>query len=198
MSARDKRQNDQAGRAPGDPAPAPAPAPEARHLTVPVEFALTRQEFQAAQRQMMVRSLLIAGLSGLMVAIVIAGILTANGSALVIGLFWFVLMVFVFGFAPGSAWRRNPVVQGVQRHTFDDNGAELSFAGRATRVDWGYFTQLVKGRRMYQLLRGRKFGLVVPRRAFRSRDDEQAFEELLRRHLPARRGWPARRKPPSA
>jgi hypothetical protein len=144
---------------------------------------------------MMLRSLLIAGLSALMVAVVIAGIVTANGSALVIGLFWFVLMALVFGFAPGSAWRRNPVVQGVQRHTFDDKGADLSFAGRATRVDWGYFTQLVNGPRIYQLLRGKKFGLVVPRRAFRSRDDEQAFKELLGRHLPARQGWSAPRKP---
>jgi hypothetical protein len=192
MSAADKRRNDKSGT-PG--APGPAPAGEARHLTVSVEFALTRQEFQAAQRQMMLRSVLIAGLSGLMLAIVIAGIVTGNGPVAVIGLFWFVFIALMFGFAPGSAWRRNPVVQSVQRHTFDQDGADLSFGGRATRVDWGYFTQFVKGPLVYQLLRGKKFGLVVPRRAFRSRDDEHTFVELVGRHLAARRGRPARRGP---
>ena len=151
---------------------------------------MTRQEFEAAQRQMMLRSVLIAGLSGLMLVIVIAGIVTGNGPVAVIGLFWFVLIALVFGFAPGSAWRRNPVVQSGQRHSFDDNGADLSFGGRATRVDWGYFTQMVKGPAAYQLLRGKKFGLVVPRRAFLSGDDEQAFAELVRRHLPDRRHRP--------
>jgi hypothetical protein len=166
------------------------------HLAVTVEFALTRQEFEAAQRQMMLRSLLIAGLSGLMLVIVIAGLVTANTSVAVIGLFWFVLIGLVFAFAPGSAWRRNPVVRGAQRHSFDDNGLDLSFGGRATRVDWGYFTQMVKGPSAYQLLRGKKFGLVVPRRAFVSGDDEKAFAELVRRHLPDRRERPTRRQAP--
>jgi hypothetical protein len=147
---------------------------------------------------MMLRSLLVAGLSGLMVAVVIAGIATGNGSAVAIGLFWFVLIALVFGFAPAAAWRRNPVVQGVQRHTFDDMGSDLSFSGRTTRVGWEYFTQLVKGPGVYQLLRGKKFGLVVPRRAFRSREDEQAFLELVDRHLAPRRGLQAWRKPPPA
>jgi hypothetical protein len=170
---------------------------KAGHVVVLVDFALTRQEFQAAQRQMMRRSRLIAGLSGLMVAIVIAGLVTGNASVAVIGLLWFVLIALVFVFAPGSAWRRNPVVQGVQRHTFDDDGADLSFAGRSTRVDWDYFTQMVKGPAAYQLLRGTKFGLVVPRRAFKSGPDEQAFLELARRYLPARRGGTAPGKPPA-
>ncbi len=71
---------------------------------------------------MMLRSLLIAGLSGLMLVIVIAGLVTGNTSVAVIGFFWFVLIALVFVFAPGSAWRRNPVVQGAQRHSFDDDG----------------------------------------------------------------------------
>jgi hypothetical protein len=167
------------------------------HLVVTVEFALTRQEFAAAQRQMMLRSLLIAGLSGLMLVIVIAGLVTGSTSVAVIGLFWFVLIALVFVFAPGAAWRRNPVVQGGQRHSFDDNGLDLSFGGRATRVEWSYFTQMVKGPAAYQLLRGKKFGLVVPRRAFLSGDDEQAFAELVRRHLPDRRDRPMRRQPPA-
>lgn len=191
MSARDKRQDHHgAGGAPGGA----TPASERRRLTVSVEFTLTRQEFQLAQRQMMLRSLLIAGLSGLMLAVIMAGIVTGNGSAVVIGVFWFVFIGLVFGFAPGSAWRRNPVVQGVQRHTFDDAGSDLSFSGRATGVEWDYFTQLVKGPRAYQLLRGKKFGLVVPRRAFRSPDDDRAFIELVSRHLPARRSVLAWRK----
>jgi hypothetical protein len=167
------------------------------HLVVTVEFALTRQEFAAAQRQMMLRSLLIASLSGLMLVIVIAGLVTGSTSVAVIGFFWFVLIALVFVFAPGSAWRRNPVVQGAQRHSFDDNGLDLSFGGRPTRVEWSYFTQMVKGPAAYQLLRGKKFGLVVPRRAFRSGDDEQAFVELVRRHLPDRRDRPTRRRPPA-
>jgi hypothetical protein len=88
-------------------------------------------------------------------------------------------------------------VQGAQRHSFDDNGLDLSFGGRPTRVEWSYFTQMVKGPAAYQLLRGKKFGLVVPRRAFRSGDDEQAFAELVRRHLPDRRDRPTRRRPPA-
>jgi hypothetical protein len=192
MSAADKRRNNTSG-SPG--APGPVPAGEARHLTVSVEFALTRQEFEAAQRQMMLRSVLIAGLSGLMLAIVIAGIATGNGPVAVIGLFWFVLIALVFGFAPGSTWRHNPVVQSVQRHTFDEDGADLSFGGPAKRVDWAYFTQFVKGPKVYQLLRGKKSGLVVPRRAFRSRDDEHAFVDLVGRHLAARPGRPAGRGP---
>ncbi len=168
---------------------------EARHLVVAVDFALTRPEFEAAQRQMMMRSLLIGGLTGLMMVIVIAGLVTGNASAAVIGLFWFVLIGLVFAFAPGSSWRRNPVVRGAQRHSFDDGGADLSFAGRTTRVDWGYFTRMVRGAAAYQLLRGKNSGLVVPRRAFKSGDDEQIFLELVRRHLPARQGSSARRPP---
>jgi hypothetical protein len=193
MSSADRRRNGKGQNDKGDGpgAPPPAPGGEARHLPVSVEFALTRQEFEAAQRQMMLRSVLIAGLSGLMVVIVIAGMVTGNGPVAIIGAFWFVLIALVFSFAPGSAWRRNPVVQSGQRHTFDENGADLSFGVRATRVDWGYFTQFVKGPKVYQLLRGKKFGLVVPRRAFRSGDDEQAFVALVGRHLAAGRHRPA-------
>ncbi len=163
---------------------------DAGHLVVSVDFALTRSEFEAAQRQMMVRSLLIGGLSGLMAVIVIAGLVTGNAAVAVIGLSWFVLIAVVFAFAPGAAWRRNPVVQGAQQHRFDDGGSDLSFAGRTTRVDWGYFTEVVKGRAAYQLLRGKKSGLVVPRRAFKSGRDEQIFLELVSRNLPGRRGGP--------
>ncbi len=192
MSVPDRRPNQYAS---GGGAGTPSPGNGARDRTISVEFALTRQEFELAQRQMMLRSLLIAGLSSLMVAIIIAGIVTGNGSPVVIGLFWFVLIAVLFLFAPGSAWRRNPVVQGVQRHTFDENGSDLSFSGRTTRVGWDYFSQFVKGRKAYQLLRGKKFGLVVPRRAFQSRDDEKAFVDLVARNLPARRARPAPQNP---
>ena len=78
-------------------------------------------------------------------------------------------------------------MQAEQRHAFAKDGIDLSFAGRPTRVDWGYFTQFVTGKNVYQLLRGKKFGLVVPRRAFRSPADEDAFTEMVRLCLPAQR-----------
>jgi hypothetical protein len=155
---------------------------------VSVEFTLSQAEFESAQRQMMLRSTLMAGLSGLMLALVVAGAVTGRGSAVVIGVLWFVLVGVVFAVAPGAAWRRSQLVQGDQRHAFDELGADLSFSGRATRVGWDYFTRSVKGPRVYQLLHGKGSGLVIPRRAFGSRHDDQAFVELVQRHVPTRRG----------
>ena len=162
---------------------------------VTVEFTLTQAEFQFAQRQMMARSLLVAGLSGLMVALIVAGAATGRWSAVVIGIFWFVLIACMFVFAPGSAWRRNPAVRAEQQHAFEKGGINLSFGGRRTEVDWAYFTQFVVGKSVYQLLRGKKFGLVVPRRAFRSPADEKAFTEMVHLNVPARRGRPGWRRP---
>jgi hypothetical protein len=169
------------------------PLPAARNghneATVSVEFTLTRAEFEGAQRQMMLRSLVIAGASGVMLAVIIAGIVTGSGYAIGVGILWFLLIGAFFLRGPRSAWGHNPVVQGVQRHTFDEGGSTLSFSGRESRVDWAYYSRALQGPAGYQLLRGRRFGLVVPRRAFGSERDELVFIELVRRHVQAGRGW---------
>ncbi len=154
---------------------------------VSVEFTLTLEEFTVAQRQIMMRSVLVAVASGIMLAIMVAGIITGSGYAIAIGVLWFVLIAGVFYRGPRSAWRRNPVVQSVQQHTFDNQGATLCFLGRKSEVGWDYFTRAQRGRELYQLLHGRRFGLVVPRRAFSSVHDEEIFQGLLKRHVPVRR-----------
>lgn len=168
------------------------PVPAARkgrdEAVVSVEFTLTRAEFERAQRQMMLRSLIIAGASGVMLAIIIAGMVTGSGYAIAVGVLWFLLIGGFFLRGPRSAWRHNPVVQGVQRHTFDESGTTLNFSGRESRVDWAYYSRAVQGPAGYQLLRGRRFGLVVPQRAFGSERDELVFLDLVRRHLQPGRG----------
>ncbi|MGC8626882.1 MAG: YcxB family protein [Acidimicrobiales bacterium] len=154
---------------------------------VSVEFTLTRAEFASAQRQMMARSALVALASGIMAVIVVIGVVTASGYAVGIGAAWFVLIGAMFYQGPNAAWRRNPVVQGPQQHSFDEQGATLTFMGRRSEVGWDYFTKAVRGPGIYQLLRGRQFGLVVPSRAFATGRDEEAFKDLLERHVGARR-----------
>jgi hypothetical protein len=155
---------------------------------VSVEFTLTLEEFTSAQRQIMMRSVLIAIASGIMLAIVVGGVITASGYAIAVGVIWFVLIAAMFYRGPRAAWRRNPAVQSVQHHTFDDQGATLSFLGRKSEVGWDYFTRAQRGAEVYQLLHGRRFGLVVPRRAFTSVHDEEVFQGLLKRHILVRRG----------
>lgn len=176
----------------GDPRPTSAsptsasPASGPRDRSVAVEFTLTEGEFVSAQRQMMARSLLVAVASGVMLAIVIAGIATLSGYAIGIGVAWFILVAAMFYQGPKMAWRRNPAVQTSQRHTFSEEGATLTFLGRQNEVDWKYFTRVVRSSHLYQLLRGRQFGLVVPRRAFATPADEQFFMDLLQRHVRGR------------
>jgi hypothetical protein len=139
---------------------------------------------------MMLRSVLIALASGIMAVIVVIGVVTASGYAVGIGAAWFVLICAMFYQGPNAAWRRNPAVQGAQEHTFDEQGATLTFMGRRSEVGWDYFTRAIRGPGIYQLLRGRQFGLVVPRRAFATERDEEAFRDLVDRHVVARR-WRA-------
>jgi hypothetical protein len=161
--------------------------------SVSVEFTLTKPEFTSAQRQVMLRNRVVIGVSVVMALLAIVGIISGAGSAIVFGIMWFVLFAVVLAYMPRTEWAHNPVVHRPQRHTFDEQGATLRFDRGETDVEWDYFSQALRGRALYQLVQGRRYGLVVPARAFRTRADEELFVDLVSRHVGATLGRRAER-----
>jgi hypothetical protein len=176
---------------------------------VSVSFKLTEREFVSACRTLTLGTaqqrlrvfaappLWAAAMTGLLTlgfgyALAPALLLTLSVVALLAALSY-----FAFVTQPRRTFRGDPRLRDPLAYAFTPEHIHLSSRLVESRVGWGLYTNMLEGRDCYVLIYGRDIRLLtpVPKRAFRSREHEQAFRALafsrLGRRLDAPRPAPA-------
>lgn len=95
--------------------------------------------------------------------------------------------------APRRYFRGDLRMQERHEMFFTEEGITVKTKRAEARMAWSLYTRVIEGEQFFCLVYGEGIlrGTIIPKRAFRDRRDENAFRELLSRHLP--KGLKARR-----
>jgi hypothetical protein len=69
---------------------------------------------------------------------------------------------------------------------FTDEGVAIKSRQVDSKLAWSLYTRVIEGERFFCLVYGNgiRTGTIIPKRAFRSGLEEDAFREMLARHVP--------------
>ena len=155
-------------------------------------FSLTRREYAAGTRaasDRVIRVGAVAG-AGLLAVGVAAGLelVAAAGGLIVVG-------AVVAWAVPWWRWLGEPLLAEEERWVIDDHGCSIERAGSQSSNSWAFYREVVDAGPVYALLTVRAGVDIVPKRAFESEGDLEAFLALADAHVAVRRaaapasGW---------
>lgn len=160
-----------------------------------IEYQLTEPEYLAAtrllffqSRQGMIRLVVVCALS--LVAALMMTMFLADMFALVITLIFVIFFdIFLFYNAlvtiPRQYYRGDPKFREMYHVTFSDECVAVRTFQIDSKLAWSLYTKVIEGREMYLLMYGKDLRMMtaVPKRVFRSRDEEMQFRTLVSRHI---------------
>ena len=146
---------------------------------VTVRFKLTQAEFAEGLRAIMQRQLTFWVGPILGAVTLFYGFLIDDTVARVWGTIVLLLAIASIAAVPGLRWRQSQKLAGEQQHTFSEERITVRAAGQQGDLPWDFYARVVETPRVYVLMRNRKQGNFVPRRAFASPDDEERFRTLV-------------------
>ena len=171
-------------------------------MDVPIEFEfkLSAQDYKRAVRdfylrqrsiQAMILLAEISGILGLLVASIFReGIGEPFFTMLLIGCVFFVVgfPLIVAFYLPYQVERRvsqNERARALQRWKLTEDGVELRTEYNESKSDWNVFGRIIESKDYYLLaLSGSKsLFMIVPKRAFRTRQMEEEFREIVMRKV---------------
>jgi hypothetical protein len=161
---------------------------------VVIEFQLSAQEMAAALRSQLLRRPVIWVLPvwGVLLAVIGVIFLVSPGvgaknivgfALLGIGVYTVAVFAYVVWRAPLKAWHRNEGLRGPQMIAFSEEGYQARSTFSEGRSTWALMKASFENDRFYMLLLStRRAYLVIPKRAFKSKQDEERFRHLIERH----------------
>jgi len=162
--------------------------------TISLRFKYTQEEYAAASRLYMLRS------AEFWIRFIVSTLFCAGGIYLVsmldmdlgiaffltfIGVVWLLIGFLQLVVEPRQAFRREPKFRDEYLLQFSDDGIQFKTAQIDALVQWSLYSRVIEDERFYLLVYGRNMMSVIPKRAFTSEEQERAFDELLKRQLPA-------------
>ena len=86
---------------------------------------------------------------------------------------------------PRRYFRGNPKFRDEYHLTFSNDGIQFKTQNMSSSMAWDFYTGVIENNSFYLLIYGNNIHQLslVPKRAFRSAQQETAFRALLRRHL---------------
>jgi hypothetical protein len=162
--------------------------------TISLRFRYTEEEYIAATRFYLTRStnfLIRIVLSSIFLAVGIFFLLLAtleSGIPFLLtfaGVLSFLVWSLFFYIAPRQRFRSDPKFRDEYFLQFSDDGIQFKTAQIDALIQWSLYTKVLENDRFYVLIYGKNMISVIPRRAFASAQQEAAFDELLKRKLPA-------------
>lgn len=120
------------------------------------------------------------------VLLVVAGSAGAGAGLLAAGGYVEVLTVFIVQRGPHHSWCRGAAIRGPQSFTLSDRGVEAHTAISESRSRWDLYSTTYETDDCYLVkIANRRVYNIIPKRAFRSEDDQRIFRELVTRHTKA-------------
>ena len=162
--------------------------------TISLRFKYTEEEYIAATR------LYLTGSRSFLIRLVLSSIFVAVGIFLVsllqmdtlisflltfIGVVLLLIWALLFFVVPRQRFRRDPKFRDEYTLQFSDDGIQFKTAQIDALVQWSLYSKVIKSERFYMMVYGQNMISVIPRRAFASAQQDAAFDELLKRKLPA-------------
>lgn len=150
--------------------------------TVEVSFILDRTEFRRAAQAVLLRSpkFLWPPIAGTVA--LVAGLLTSGDLLVFVGFGWLLVSVAIFVVQPLFTWENNERVRANQIHRFGPDMIIVKLLHSESRIEWSYFTNVLDAGTVYVLRHKRISANIVPKRAFKSREDERCFRQLVSDH----------------
>ena len=157
-------------------------------------FAYTEEEYLRAARlltlgQKSVMARLIAFLTlltgGLVLLLIVANIQFPLWWALLAGLAFSAALGYLILFdAPRKYFRGDPKLRDEYLLTFSDEGVQLNTTQIDSKLAWSLYKRVLENKSLYVIVYGdARMMTVVPKRLFRSANEELQFRELLHRHV---------------
>ena len=135
----------------------------------------------ARQRWVQVFAVIIVGAVALGFAWAWVGSLLLASLFFVGGIVYAFLLLWTIVIRPRRQYRRISDLSGDQTYCFSDDEVSWTFATGASHVKWAYFSGLVETKEMFLLRHPmRSLFSFVPKRAFKTREDETRFRQLVR------------------
>ena len=103
----------------------------------------------------------------------------------IVGLFLGVLIYNVLWGLPRKYFRKNASFREKFQITFSDEGVHVKTSQIDSKLGWGLYTKVFENSDMYLLVYGTDIRMmtVVPKRSFKSSDQEYLFRQLVARHI---------------
>jgi len=162
---------------------------------VKIEYQLTESEYLAVNRLVFFQSREGLIRMGVFCALALLGAFLMNMILVDMFALWgliavvLVFDVFIFYNAlvilPRKYYRGDPKFREKYHVTFSDEGVFVKTFQIDSKLAWSLYTKVIEGSDMYLLVYGKDTRMVnaVPKRAFRSRDEEIQFRALVTRHI---------------
>ena len=162
---------------------------------VELRYNLTEKEYLSAVRFYLMRSKRLLARVIIWLVLVLAGLFLLNVVIDFILPIWFILaLVFLVGVAwfhgylvdlPRRYFRSDPKFRQEYNLTFTDAGIEFKTQDINSSIAWSLYTRVVENEDFYILVYGENIPSlsILPKRAFRDSNEENAFRQMLRRHI---------------
>jgi hypothetical protein len=160
-----------------------------------IDFNYTEQEYIAGNRlfllgspRILTRVLVVSALLALVISM--ASLLWADvplwAAAAWVALVEAALFYSMLVNAPRRYFRGDRRLHDRHEMFFTEEGITVKSRQAEVRLAWSLYTRVIEGEQFFCLVYGEgiRTGTIIPKRAFRDRQDENAFRELLSRHLP--------------
>jgi len=166
-----------------------------------IECQLSEAEYLVATRLLFFQSREVIVRMVVFCFLALFGALLMNMIVADMGLLWMVIGVVVFfdGFLfynvlvtmPRRYYRRDPKFREKYDLTFSDEGVAVKTFQIDSKLAWSLYTKVIEGSDMYLLIYGKDLRMMtaVPKRVFKSRDEEIEFRDLVRRHISEHSGF---------
>lgn len=113
------------------------------------------------------------------------GVWAASPVAIAIGVVYTIgIGAYIWRLVPASLWRQLPQLHSEQVVVVSEEGVKTDQANSSTHTDWSHWSKLVERSDIYVITRaGSPARIAIPKRAFASSADEDAFRQIAARHL---------------
>src|SRR5262245_158810 len=159
-----------------------------------LEFEYTEAEYMRAAHLLVLRNsdtlarLIFFFVSIVALALLLTLLLTDFpwwGTVLLTSLFLGTLYYNALVLAPRRYFRGDPKVRDGYALSFSEEGVAFKTQHVDSKLAWSLYTKVIEGSDMYLLVYGKDVRMMtaVPKRVFVSSAQEQAFRELLSRHI---------------
>ena len=93
------------------------------------------------------------------------------------------LLIAAFTVIPALAFRREPKFRDEYSLTFSEEGVHFRTTHIDSQLQWSLYSRALVDAYSYLLYHGARQFTVIPKRVFESAEQQQAFEQLLTRHV---------------
>jgi YcxB-like protein len=105
-------------------------------------------------------------------------------ACVVLAVLFAAILIAAFTVIPVLVFRREPKFRDEHSLTFSPEGIHFRTVHIDSQLQWSLYSRALVDAHSYVLYYGSRQFTVIPKRVFQNAEQQQAFEQLLRQHIP--------------